>query len=161
MEKLNKKGQMENNNKEYKNIIIGCDHAGLDLKQTIIDYLTNNNFNIYDIGTYSKDSCDYPDIAKSLVNKFRWLNNSLGILICGTGIGMSIAVNKFNDIRGALIYNSETAKLAKEHNNANVIIFGARMFSIDVNLSYLKIFLASSFSNEKRHINRIEKLSLL
>ena len=160
MEKLNKNEPVQNDNLPI-NIIIGSDHAGFKLKSKIIDYLKQNSFNIYDVGTDSEDSCDYPDIAKLLVNKLRWLNNSLGILICGTGIGMSIAANKFNDIRGGLIYNKETAKLAKEHNNSNVVILAARMFSIDDNIEFLDIFLHTKFSNEKRHINRITKISNL
>ena len=85
-------------------------------------------------------------------------NENIGILICGTGIGMSITINRFSFIRGAVLYNKEVAKLAKEHNNANVAVFGARMFSKEENLEFLKTFLTSPFSNEERHKKRIEKI---
>lgn len=139
-------------------IIIGSDHAGVELKDFIKQSLLKE-YDIEDIGTFSKDSCDYPDIAKKLANTMKTEKDCLGILICGTGIGMSIAVNRYDFIRGALLYNKDVAKLSKEHNNANVAILGARTFSKETNLEFLKIFLETKFSNEKRHIERIKKLS--
>lgn len=139
-------------------IIIGSDHAGVELKDFIKQSLLKE-YDIEDIGTFSKDSCDYPDIAKKLANTMETEKDCLGILICGTGIGMSIAVNRYDFIRGALLYNKDVAKLSKEHNNANVAILGARTFSKETNLEFLKIFLETKFSNEKRHIERIKKLS--
>ncbi|MCR5506552.1 MAG: ribose 5-phosphate isomerase B [bacterium] len=141
-----------------KNIIIGSDHAGVELKSFFKEYLENNDFKILDVGTFDVNSCDYPDIAKSLANKMKENSIETGILICGTGVGMSIAVNRFSFIRGSLLYNNEVAKLAREHNNANVAIFGARMFSKEENLEFLKTFLSTSFSNEERHKKRITKL---
>ena len=140
-------------------IVIGSDHAGVELKSFLKDYLQSQQYEIVDIGTLSKDECDYPDIAKSLAQEIKKSSDSLGILICGTGIGMSISVNRFPFIRGALLYKKEVAQLAREHNNANVAIFGARMFSNEENLEFLKIFLSSKFSNEERHKRRIKKLS--
>lgn len=142
-----------------KNIIIGSDHAGVELKSFLKDFLQSVGYSVSDIGTFSKESCDYPDIAQTLANNIKENPNNLGILICGTGIGMSIAVNRFNFIRGAVLYNNEVAKLAREHNDANVAILGARMFSKDENLEFLKTFLSSDFSNEERHKKRITKLS--
>ena len=142
-----------------KNIIIGSDHAGVELKSFLKDFLQSAGYSVSDIGTFSKESCDYPDIAQTLANNIKENPNNLGILICGTGIGMSIAVNRFNFIRGAVLYNNEVAKLAREHNDANVAILGARMFSKDENLEFLKTFLSSDFSNEERHKKRITKLS--
>ena len=142
-----------------KNIVIGSDHAGVELKSFLKDFLQSAGYSVSDIGTFSKESCDYPDIAQTLANNIKENPNNLGILICGTGIGMSIAVNRFNFIRGAVLYNNEVAKLAREHNDANVAILGARMFSKDENLEFLKTFLSSDFSNEERHKKRITKLS--
>ena len=142
-----------------KNIIIGSDHAGAELKSFLKDFLQSAGYSVSDIGTFSKESCDYPDVAQTLANNIKENPNNLGILICGTGIGMSIAVNRFNFIRGAVLYNNEVAKLAREHNDANVAILGARMFSKDENLEFLKTFLSSDFSNEERHKKRITKLS--
>lgn len=142
-----------------KNIIIGSDHAGVELKSFLKDFLQSAGYSVSDIGTFSKESCDYPDVAQTLANNIKENPNNLGILICGTGIGMSIAVNRFNFIRGAVLYNKEVAKLAREHNDANVAILGARMFSKDENLEFLKTFLSSDFSNEERHKKRITKLS--
>ncbi|MBR4316570.1 MAG: ribose 5-phosphate isomerase B [Alphaproteobacteria bacterium] len=142
-----------------KNIVIGSDHAGVELKSFLKDFLQSAGYSVSDVGTFSKESCDYPDIAQTLVNNIKENPNNLGILICGTGIGMSIAVNRFNFIRGAVLYNNEVAKLAREHNDANVAILGARMFSKDENLEFLKTFLSSDFSNEERHKKRITKLS--
>ena len=99
-----------------KHIIIGSDHAGFELKSFIKDYLQSNGYNVDDIGTFSKESCDYPDIAKTLSQKIKENPNSFGVLICGTGIGMSISVNRFNFIRGALLYNKEVAKLISNDN---------------------------------------------
>lgn len=142
-----------------KNIVIGSDHAGVELKSFLKDFLQSVGYSVSDIGTFSKESCDYPDVAQTLANNIKENPNNLGILICGTGIGMSIAVNRFNFIRGAVLYNNEVAKLAREHNDANVAILGARMFSKDENLEFLKTFLSSDFSNEERHKKRITKLS--
>ena len=142
-------------------IIIGSDHSGVKLKSFLIDYLKQNNFFVIDVGAYTEESCDYPDIANALATEMKDDLNSFGILICGTGIGMSIAVNRYPFIRGALVYSETTAKLAKEHNDANVLILSARMFEMEENLNFLKIFLKTSFSNEPRHIKRINKLLTL
>lgn len=140
------------------NIIIGSDHAGVDLKDFLKTYLEQENYNVLDIGTNSTESCDYPDIANSLALHIKNTPSSIGILICGTGIGMSIAVNRYSFIRGALVYSPESAKLARQHNDANVIILAARMFENKENLDFLNAFLTADFSKEERHKKRINKL---
>ncbi len=140
------------------NIIIGSDHAGVDLKNFLKTYLEQENYNVLDIGTNSTESCDYPDIANSLALHIKNTPSSIGILICGTGIGMSIAVNRYSFIRGALVYSPESAKLARQHNDANVIILAARMFENKENLDFLNAFLTADFSKEERHKKRINKL---
>lgn len=142
-----------------QNIIIGSDHGGFDLKEFFKQYLTNEGYSIIDVGTTTSSSCDYPDIAEKLALKIKELPESLGILICGTGVGMSIAINKYSFIRGALLYSIKEAILAKEHNDANVIIFGARMFENKENLDFLNAFLTAEFTKEERHNRRIKKLS--
>ena len=141
-----------------RNIVIGSDHAGFELKEYFKKYLGENGYDVVDVGAYSTTSCDYPDMAKNLALHIQEHNDTVGILICGSGIGMSIAVNRYDFVRGALLYNAEVAKLAREHNNANVAIFGARMFSMDENLGFLQIFLKTEFSGDERHLRRIKKL---
>ncbi len=142
-----------------KNIIIGSDHTGFELKSFLKQYLQNNNYNVIDVGTNNTSSCDYPDIANTVAKYIKDNTKDLGILICGTGLGMSIAVNRYPFVRGAILYSNNVAKLAREHNNANIAILGARTFSKEENLEFLKTFLSSNFSNEERHKRRIEKLS--
>jgi len=142
-----------------KNIVIGSDHAGFELKEYFKDYLIKNGYDILDVGTDSTVSCDYPDIAQNLSRYMHDNTNTVGVLICGSGIGMSIAVNRYSFIRGALLYNTDVAKLARKHNDANVAIFGARTFDANTNLGFLKIFLESKFSGDDRHKRRIKKLA--
>ena len=142
-----------------QNIVIGSDHAGFDLKDFFKTYLSNEGFNVEDVGTNSHASCDYPDIADKVAEHIRNNPDDLGILICGTGVGMSMAVNRYPFIRGALLYNIDEAKLARQHNNANVIVFAGRMFENKENLDFLNAFLSAEFSNEERHKQRIKKLS--
>ena len=142
-----------------KNIVIGSDHAGVELKAYFKDFLQSNGYTVVDVGTMDATSCDYPDIAGALARHIGANPNCTGILICGTGVGMSIAVNRYSHIRGALLYNAEVAKLAREHNDANVAIFGARMFGQAENLELLKEFLGTDFSNDERHVRRIAKIN--
>ena len=141
-----------------KNIVIGSDHAGFELKEYFKKYLLQNDYNVVAVGTDSTESCDYPDIAQKLALHLQDNANAVGVLICGSGVGMSIAINRYSFIRGALLYNMDVAKLAREHNDANVAVFGARMFEDSVNLSFLQTFLATKFSEDERHKRRIGKL---
>lgn len=146
-------------------IVIGSDHAGFKLKEFIKNYLLLNypSFTIVDIGTNSEESCDYPDFANIVANRLKIRKDddgSIGILICGTGIGMSIAVNRYRHIRGALINDEFTAKLAREHNNANVLIFGARVVKNDLVIKCIDTFLATEFDMKSlRHLRRLSKIS--
>ena len=142
-----------------KKIVIGSDHAGFELKSFFKEYLSVNGYELIDVGTFDSKSCDYPDIAKTVVNHIEKNPEDLGILICGTGLGMSITANRYPFIRGTVLYSTKVAKLAREHNNANVAIFGANTFTKEENLEFLKTFLSSKFSDEERHKRRIEKLS--
>ncbi|MGI5879651.1 MAG: ribose 5-phosphate isomerase B [Syntrophomonadaceae bacterium] len=140
-------------------IIIGCDHAGLILKQEIITWLKNEGYEVVDCGTFSEESVDYPDIAREVAGQVlsRGCN---GILICGTGIGISIAANKINGIRAAVCENEFTARLARQHNNANILAIGSRVIGAGMALEIVKSFLNTSFE-AGRHARRVEKIHLL
>jgi ribose 5-phosphate isomerase B len=139
-------------------IYIACDHAGFNLKTNIISYLKNSNFKIIDLGCRSASvSVDYPDYAKKLAVKIK-NKSDIGILICGSGIGISIAANRFKNIRAALCHNVKSAKFSRLHNDANVICLGARFIKEKTAITILKSFLSTNFEGN-RHEKRVEKLS--
>jgi len=138
-------------------VILGSDHAGFELKQNLKEFLSAQNFQVEDVGCFSNESCDYPDFAKAVAEKVL-KENSAGILVCGAGIGMSIAANKVRGIRAANCYSIETAKLAREHNNANILCLGARLLEKQKAFEIAKAFLETEFSNEERHKKRTEKI---
>lgn len=137
-------------------IAIASDHAGFELKEALKNYLTNKNIEVNDLGTNSLDSVDYPDYGKKLGEAVTSDPYDFGIAICGTGIGISIAANKVKGVRAALIYNEETAKLAKNHNNANIIALGGRMTPKEEAYKMVDAFMSASF--EQRHLNRLHKI---
>ena len=136
-------------------IFIASDHAGFDLKKKILNSIENN---LVDLGVDNKNSADYPDYAKTLVSKINSTKNSKGILICGSGIGMSIAANRDKNIRAGLAFEPEIAKLMREHNDANVLILPGRFMNIHEALKCVRDFLITKFEG-KRHQNRVNKLS--
>lgn len=138
-------------------IAIGNDHAGKELKFDIITYLQSKEIDVINVGTDNDISVDYPDYASKVATYVLDKKVDLGILICGTGIGMSIAANKFKGIRAANIYDEQTARLAKEHNFANVITFGARTHSKEKVFRLLDTFMMTEF--ESRHQKRIDKIN--
>lgn len=139
-------------------LIIGSDHGGFKLKEQLMKYLEDKEFDIDDIGSESEASCDYPDFAEKVAKKVRKTGN-FGILICGTGIGMCITANKFKGIRAALCHDEYTAKMAREHNDANVLCMGGRTTPLENAKKIADIFLNTKKSSEERHINRVKKLS--
>ena len=149
---------LRKNNSKYlvKKVIIAADHAGVILKKNISQYLLKKGFKVNDIGTNNSDkSVDYPDFAKKLVRKMD--KEKMGILICGTGIGMSITANRFNKIRAALPHNQKASKLCREHNNSNVIILGAKLTNLQKAKKMVDVFLKTKFSGG-RHLRRINKI---
>jgi len=140
-------------------IVFGCDHAGIKIKEQIIKFVENLGHQVIDCGTFSEQSCDYPDFAFKVAQSVAQKIADKGILICGTGIGMSIAANKVKGIRAAVCWNKETAALIAQHNNANIICAGARFASADEICSWIKIFLETKF--EERHLKRINKITNL
>ena len=139
-------------------VALAADHGGFELKEFLKNNFEYSNISWIDIGTYNSESCDYPLIADKLAEVILNKQADIGVLICGSGIGISIAANRHKGIRAALLYNDEVASLAKEHNNANVAVFGARTQKRDDVVRYLTTFLNTSFSNGERHCRRIEEL---
>jgi ribose 5-phosphate isomerase B len=138
-------------------ISIASDHAGLELKDYIKEYLTRKGHEVEDFGNYSKDSCDYPDFARPCAQSVANKSSELGILVCYTGIGMSMCANKVKGIRAALVTSVENAHLTKEHNNANVLCLGAKDTPQDLALNIVDEFINTPFAGG-RHERRVNKL---
>lgn len=138
-------------------ILIASDHAGLELKSIISDYLKKVGYDVFDYGCFENESVDYPDYAKKVCQKMEKKTNVLGILICGTGIGMSVSANRFKHIRAALCVNPDMARLAREHNDANILILGARIINEAIAISCLDEFIKSEFKGG-RHQDRLNKI---
>lgn len=138
---------------EQRQIFIGSDHAGFDLKTGVCDYLVTQGFKVTDLGTHSKDSCDYPESARNVCEAVLE-NNGTGILICGTGIGMSIAANRFKGIRAALCTHEFHARATRQHNNANVLCMGERVTAPGLAVELVRIFLETPFEGG-RHERRV------
>lgn len=139
-------------------IALGCDHGGFDLMQEVKAHLEKRGLEYKDFGTYSKDSCDYPVFAKRVGKAIQDGECEKGILICGTGIGISITANKMKGIRAALCSDCFSAQATREHNNANILAFGARVVGPGLALKIVDTFLDTEFSNDERHIRRINQI---
>ncbi len=139
-------------------IALGCDHGGYALMQEVIDYLEKQNIEYKNFGTNSEDSCDYPIYAKKVAHAVANGECEKGILICGTGIGVSITANKIKGIRTALCGDCFSAKATREHNDANILALGARVVGVGLALEIVKVFLETPFSNDQRHIRRISQI---
>lgn len=140
-----------------KTIWIGSDHAGIELKSAITEAI-HKDYAIEDVGPFDTTSVDYPDYAKKVAESVAQNKNALGILICGSGIGMSIAANKVKGIRAALVHSVETAKLSRQHNNANILCLGARTTAPDLALEIVNTWLQTKFEGD-RHQRRVEKIT--
>jgi ribose 5-phosphate isomerase B len=140
-------------------IAIGSDHAGFDYKKSIIDFLVSKGHEVEDFGTESTQASDYPDYAIKVAESVRDKKADFGILICGTGIGMSIAANKVKGIRAAVVFSAFTAESSKSHNHANVITFGSRTHTLEEIYSYINIYMSTNYSEAERHVNRVNKIS--
>ena len=137
---------------------LGCDHGGFELKNEVIQYLEKNNISYKDYGTYTEDSTDYPIYAKKVANAIISGECEKGILICGTGIGISITANKIKGLRAALCHDVFSAKATRLHNDANILAMGGRVVGAGLALEIVKAFLETEFSNEERHIRRINMI---
>ena len=141
--------------KEKMMIAIGCDHGAVELKNQMIEHLKKRGIEWKDVGTYTSESCDYPVYANKVTDLVTSGECELGILMCGTGIGMSMAANKVKGIRAALCSDCFSAQATREHNNANVLCLGARVIGPELAFRIADTFLDSKFSNDERHIRRI------
>lgn len=139
-------------------IAIGCDQAGYELKQKIIKHLEERNLECKDFGTYSTDPCDYPEFGHKVAHAVADGECERGILICGTGIGISISANKVKGIRAALCHDCFSAEATRLHNDANILAMGARVIGEGHAVKIVDTFLDTPFSNEERHIRRISQL---
>lgn len=137
---------------------IGSDHGGFALKQAVIQHLEEKGYAVKDYGCYSEESCDYPEFGKAVAFGVKKGEVKQGILICGTGIGISITANKIPGIRAALCGDTFSARATREHNNANILAMGARVVGEGLALDIVDTFLETKFSNDERHIRRIEMI---
>ena len=138
-------------------IVIGADHGGFELKETIREHLLKKGVEVNDCGTFSKDSVDYPEIVLKVTDLLKKEEGTLGILICGTGVGMSIVANKVEGIRCALCHDVFTAKMTRGHNDSNVLALGERVIGKGLALMIVDTFLNSTFEGG-RHLRRIEQI---
>jgi ribose 5-phosphate isomerase B len=143
-----------------KEVYLASDHAGIFLKETIIDHLRENGMIPHDLGYTGDGKADYPDYASKLAQNMKPVPDSYGILICGSGIGISIAANRFSWVRAALCHDVTTAKLARQHNNANVMALGERLIGVTTAIDAVDAFLGTRFE-AGRHSDRVEKLTQL
>ena len=138
-------------------IPIGSDHAGYQLKERLVEELRSLGYQPLDLGTHSSESTDYPDYAHEVASKVEQQDAARGVLLCGSGLGMSYAANRPPGVRAAVAWSPEVAKLAKEHNDANILILPARFVSEDEGVEILKTWLGSEFAGG-RHMRRVEKI---
>jgi ribose 5-phosphate isomerase B len=139
-------------------IALGSDHGGYGLKQEVIKHLEERGIEYKDYGCYSEESCDYPIYGKKVAEAVAGGESEFGIIICGTGIGISISANKVPGIRAALCHDCFSAQATREHNNANILAMGARVIGPGLALKIVDIFLDTPFSNEERHVRRISMI---
>ena len=147
--------------KEEHMIAIGCDHGGYDLKQEVIKYLKENNMEYKDFGCFGKESCDYPEFGKAAAKAVASGECDKGIVICTTGIGISITANKVKGIRCALCADTVSARLTREHNDANMLALGAGIVGTNLALGIVDTFLHTAFPGEEKHRRRVAAIQAL
>jgi ribose 5-phosphate isomerase B len=140
---------------------LGADHAGYHLKNIVRSYLQQQGITVRDFGTHTDSPCDYPDFALMVASAVAQGECDLGILICGTGVGMSISANKVKGIRAAHAQDPVTARLARQHNDANVLCMGGRIIGAELAMEIVSAFLNASFTSEERHARRVHKVKML
>jgi ribose 5-phosphate isomerase B len=138
------------------NVIVGSDHAGLPLKRALVDAMRAEGYTVDDLGTHDDTSCDYPDFAHAVAERVA-NGDGLGVLVCGTGIGMSITANKHKGVRAACVSDTFSARMTRMHNDANVLCLGSRVVGIGLGTDIVLAFLGASFEGG-RHAKRLEKI---
>ena len=145
-----------------KTVVVACDHAAVDFKVELANHLKSLNIDVIDVGAHNTDPVDYPDYAGHACNKILSQEAQAGVLVCGSGIGMSIAANKYKGIRAALCHDYYTAMMCREHNDANIICIGARTTGIEVAKQMLNIWVTHPFDTEaEKHRRRLDKIAEL
>lgn len=139
-------------------IVLGCDHAGFEIKDAVIAHIKELGHEVVEVGTFSSASCHYPIFASAACEKVLSGECQLGILICGTGVGMSIAANKHKGIRAACCSDVFSARLTREHNDANMLCFGQRVVGIGLALDLVDAFLSAEYANSGNHVTRVAML---
>ena len=142
-------------------IAIACDHGAFDLKNTLVDHLQKKGYEVTDFGTYTEDSCDYPDFVSQAAYAVADGRCDRGVVLCTTGIGVSIAANKVKGIRCALLSDVMSARITREHNNTNMMAMGAGIVGTNLALEIVNTWLTTEFSNGERHVRRNEKVMAL
>lgn len=141
-------------------IAMGSDHGGIHLKNHLKDYLASKGYEVLDKGTYTEESCDYPDYAAAVGKAVTGGEAELGILVCGTGLGISIAANKIKGVRAAVCGDVYSAKMSREHNNANILALGERVTGVGLAEMIVDVWLATEFAGG-RHARRVDKIMAL
>ncbi|MBI5754238.1 ribose 5-phosphate isomerase B [Candidatus Peregrinibacteria bacterium] len=145
--------------KAKKLVFIGSDHAGFKEKDVLHKHLLERGFDVTDLGTFTEESCDYPDIAREVGEKVREHKGAFGVLICGSGIGMCMAANKIQTVRAAVANDESTAALSRVHNDANVLCMGSRVIKVELMVKIADKFFATDFEkDEERRVRRVNKL---
>ena len=139
-------------------IALGSDHGGYQLKENLKEYLNEQKVEYIDFGCQSEKSVDYPDIGFKVAVAVKSVKCNRGILICGTGIGMSIVANKIKGIRASLCHNEFTARCSREHNDSNILVMGGRDIGLGLAKTIVSVWLNTNYSHEERHINRLNKI---
>lgn len=146
--------------KKKQVVFMGSDHAGFQVKSKLHEFLKGKGFDVSDLGCFSEDTCDYPDIAREVGEKVMEHPDAFGILICGSGVGVAMAANKIKGVRAAMANNEELAELSRRHNNANVLTMGARTTDQAEMEKITMKFLETAFeSDQERHVRRVEKIN--
>jgi RpiB/LacA/LacB family sugar-phosphate isomerase len=139
-------------------IVLGSDHAGFDMKQDLVAFVRGLGHDVVDVGTNSTAAVDYPDFAEALGLAVRNGQAERGILICGSGVGASVAANKIRGIRAGLCHDSYSARQGVEHDDMNVLVLGSRVIASELAHDLVRIFLAAKFSGDERHVKRLKKI---
>src|SRR6202140_4246317 len=142
-------------------LAIGADHAGVGLKKSLADYLGHQGHQIIDVGTYTTEPVDYPDYAEKVGRAVLGGEAERGILICGSGVGASVAANKLPGIRAGLCHDVYSAHQGVEHDNINVLVLGSRVVGVALSQDLVRAFMGAKFSNEERHVRRLGKVKAL
>ena len=142
-------------------LAIASDHAGFELKKTIIQHLKEKKWDVADLGAYDTTPSDYPDFAVLVGNSLREGRADRGILVCGSGVGVSVAANKIPGVRAGLCHDTYSAHQGVEHDDMNVLVLGARVVGIALAQELVDVYLAASFSNEERHLRRLNKVKAI